>query len=121
MRAVCVIDDDPAVRKGVANLLKSAGYHPVCFASGESFLSSPWKTQAACLVLDVCMPGMSGLDVQRQIRAEGSPLPVICMSADASEQNVAPALREGAHAFLSKPFSAERLLAAVAGALGEQP
>ncbi|BBP83855.1 MULTISPECIES: response regulator transcription factor [unclassified Pseudomonas] len=121
MRVVCVIDDDPSVRKGVANLLKSEGYSPVCFQSGESFLASPWKEQADCVLLDLCMPGLQGQDVQRSLNARGSRVPVICMSARASEQAISLARQQGAVGFIAKPFTAEVLLAAIGDALQGRP
>lgn len=121
MHVVCVIDDEPSVRKGVANLLKSEGYNPVCFPSGESFLASPWKDQAACILLDLCMPGLQGHDVQRSFNARGYSVPVICVSAHASQQDIDLALRNGAVQFIAKPFTAEVLLAAIANALQVPP
>lgn len=117
MDVVCVIDDEPPVRKGVANLLKSAGYNPVVFDSGESFLASPWSEATACVLLDLCMPEVSGHDVLRRLKARGTHAPVICMSAHASEQEIALALREGAVQFIAKPFTAEVLLAVIAQVL----
>ena len=114
MHVVCVIDDDPSVRKGVANLLKSEGYQAVCFQSGDSFLASDWIGRANCVLLDLCMPGLHGHEVQRALNGLGADVPVICMSAQATEQNVALALQQGACEFLAKPFTAEALLAAVA-------
>lgn len=120
MHVICIIDDDPSVRKAVANLLKSEGYQPVCFQSGESFLASPWKNQAACLVLDLCMADMQGHDVQRSLNALGNCVPVICMSAQASEQAIAMCLQAGAAQFIAKPFTAEVLLAALVEAVKDR-
>lgn len=114
MDVVCVVDDDPAVRKAVANLLKSEGYAPLCFASGESFLAAPALEDALCVILDLRMGGLQGHQVQRKLNARGQALPVICMSAHASDQAIAQALRQGAVQFIAKPFSAEVLLAAIA-------
>lgn len=120
MPVVCIIDDEPSIRKGIANLLKSAGYQSVCFDSGMSFLASPWKAQASCVLLDLCLNGLPGSDVQRSLKAQGSTLPVICMSAHASEHLIAQSLREGAAQFLVKPFTAEALLQALATTLLER-
>jgi FixJ family two-component response regulator len=114
MQVVCVIDDEPAIRKGVANLLKSAGYQAVCFESGARFLASPWRMQAACVLLDLNMPDLVGTDVQRALRAQHLTLPVICMSAQANPTHIDEALALGATQFLAKPFSAETLLNAIA-------
>ncbi|WP_043310299.1 response regulator [Pseudomonas sp. ML96] len=117
MQVVCVIDDEPSVRKAVANLLRSAGYQPVCFEAGENFLASPWRAQASCVLLDLQMRGLQGLEV---LRALGGERPVICMSAHAGEQQVAEALSIGAALFLAKPFTAEQLLQAIASSLAGQ-
>lgn len=121
MHVVCIIDDDSSVRKAVANLLKSEGYQPVCFQSGESFLGSPWKNQAACLILDLCMADMQGHDVQRSLNALEYRVPVICMSAQATEQAITASLQAGAVQFIAKPFTAEVLLAAIARAVKDCP
>lgn len=121
MQVVCVIDDEPAIRKGVANLLKSAGYKPVCFESGERFLASPWRAQAVCVLLDLHMRGLQGPDVQRALQAQGYQLPVICMSAHANQQQTDEALALGATHCLVKPFSAEALLDAISDSLKERP
>lgn len=120
MPVVCIIDDEPSVRKGIANLLKSAGYQSVCFESGLSFLASPWRAQASCVLLDLCLNGLQGNEVQRRLKAQGSTLPVICMSAHASEQLIAQSLSEGAAQFLVKPFTAEALLQALTTTLLER-
>lgn len=117
MKVVCIIDDEPSIRKGIANLLKSEGYRPLCFESGGSFLISPWKTQADCLLLDMRLHGLQGLDVQRALREQGNTLPVICMSGHANEQSIQQSLREGASHFLCKPFTPETLLHVIASTL----
>ncbi|MFF7706760.1 response regulator [Pseudomonas sp. NPDC007930] len=121
MRVVCVIDDDPAVRKAVANLLRSAGYQPACFATGEAFLASSERAQAGCALLDARLPGLQGPDVQRMLSQGPNPPPVICLSAHANAEDIAQALAAGARAFLAKPFDAEALLAAVAQHLRGAP
>lgn len=112
MQVVCVVDDDPSVRKSLGNLLKSAGYTPQCFASGEDFLASSAMRTAACLVLDLCMPGLSGHEVQQRLRPMAPALPVICISANGEDARLR-CLAEGAACFLSKPFPGEALLAAI--------
>ena len=120
MKVVCIIDDEPSIRKGIANLLKSEGYQPVCFESGESFLISPWRPQADCLLLDMCMYGLQGLDVLRALQEQGNTLPVICMSAHTNEQSIQQSLHAGASHFLSKPFTAEALLHLIATTLKDR-
>ncbi|VXC73927.1 Response regulator receiver domain-containing protein [Pseudomonas sp. 8Z] len=118
MKVVCVVDDDPQVRKSLANLMRSAGYQAVCFASGEGFLASDYCARAQALVLDWHMPGLQGGDVLYRLKAAGVSLPVICMSADNSQALAEHALEAGAQGFLGKPFSAEALLALLAQLLG---
>lgn len=112
MHVVCVVDDDFSVRKSLANLLKSAGYQPLCFDSGEAFLMSPAVDTAACVVLDLCMPGLSGHQVQQQLRASGKTLPVVCISANGNGADTR-CLAEGAACFLAKPFTGEALLTVI--------
>lgn len=120
MKVVCIIDDEPSIRKGIANLLKSEGYQPYCFESGASFLMSPWMTHADCLLLDMRLHGLQGLDVQRALREQSNTLPVICMSAQADERTVKRSLHAGASHFLSKPFTAEVLLQVLAAVLKDR-
>ncbi|WP_277374184.1 response regulator [Pseudomonas sp. AA-38] len=120
MKVVCVVDDEPQVRKSLANLLRSAGYQAVCFASGEGFLASEWCSRAMALVLDLHMPGLQGVDVQCRLKEAGFSLPVICMSANNSREVAQQALQDGARAFLAKPFSAEALLTLLASLSGAE-
>lgn len=113
MILVCVVDDDFSVRKSLVNLLKSAGYRTVSFASGEEFLSSSAVDDAACVVLDLKMPGMHGLEVQQRLMATGKPCGVICMSAHDDPDSVHRAMAAGAVCFLRKPFSEDVLLASI--------
>lgn len=117
MSVICVVDDAFAVRKSIANLLKSAHYQPVCFDSGDQFLASPWRKRAACVLLDLWMPGMHGQDVQAVLRADGDTVPVICISAHATDAMIARALEGGAVMFLRKPFTADALIEALASIL----
>lgn len=113
MLIVCVIDDEASIRKGLANLLRSAGYQTVGFASGESFLASPWRHRAACVLLDLQLPGLQGDEVLGALNPE---IPVICLSALANEQQIATCIARGAH-FLAKPCDAETLLHTLASCL----
>ncbi|MFK0312174.1 response regulator transcription factor [Pseudomonas sp. NPDC090233] len=121
-RGVCIVDDDASVRKSLANLLRSAGFVTLLFASGEELLASDQAPTAGCVLLDLKMPGLTGLDVQRELARLGWRLPVICMSAHWDDLAVAASLRQGAVACLGKPFSEEALLKVVEEALasGEQ-
>ena len=114
---VLVFDDDASVRKSVQMLLRSAGYTVQSFASGEELLSHDPFEGPCCLVLDVQMPGMSGLDVQHRLAMSGRNVPIIFITALADAQMRAQARQAGATAFLIKPFYAETLFDAVEAAL----
>lgn len=116
-RWVCIVDDDASVRKSLANLLRSAGFETLSFAAGDALLGSELARQAGCLLLDLKMPGMSGLQVQRELTRLGWHLPVICMSAHWDDGAVQTAMGLGAQACLGKPFSEEVLLKVVEEAL----
>ncbi|HEN8709958.1 TPA: response regulator [Pseudomonas putida] len=115
--AVCIVDDDASVRKSLANLLRSAGVATLLFASGEELLASDLAPMAGCVLLDLKMPGLSGLEVQREMARQGWRLPVICMSAHWDDLAVEASMRNGALACLGKPFSEEVLLRVVEEAL----
>ncbi|MFJ4052111.1 response regulator transcription factor [Pseudomonas sp. NPDC089743] len=114
---VCIVDDDASVRKSLANLLRSAGVATLLFASGEELLASELAPMAGCVLLDLKMPGLSGLEVQRELARLGWRLPVICMSAHWDDLAVQASMRNGALACLGKPFSEEVLLGVVEEAL----
>ncbi|WP_189339969.1 response regulator transcription factor [Pseudomonas putida] len=115
--AVCIVDDDASVRKSLANLLRSTGVATLLFASGEELLASDLAPMAGCVLLDLKMPGLSGLEVQREMARLGWRLPVICMSAHWDDLAVEASMRNGALACLGKPFSEEVLLRVVEEAL----
>lgn len=110
MALVCIIDDDASVRKSLASLLKSAGHTALPFASGEEFLATGPLHGAACVLLDLKMKGMGGLDVQRLLVQRHAALPVIFMSAHGDDESVRRALAQGAVAFLRKPFPSDDVL-----------
>ena len=110
MSFVCIVDDDASVRSGVGNLLKAVGYATVAFSSGEDFLASPVIDSALCVLLDVRMRGMQGLEVQRRLNAHHRALPIVFMSAHSDGQTVERAMQDGAVAFLQKPFAEQLLL-----------
>lgn len=113
MILVCIVDDDFSVRKSLSNLLKSAGYRTVSFASGEEFLASSASDEAACVLLDLKMLGMHGLEVQQRLNLANKTLGVIIMSAHGDEETVTRAMSAGAARFLRKPFSEDVLLASI--------
>ena len=119
-RIVSVIDDDESVREALRGLLKSAGFRADVFASAEEFLSSGRLGATGCLIVDVRMPGMSGVELQEQLIASNPALPLIFISADGDDEVRARALKRGAIDFLYKPFSDEALLDAVDRASGRK-
>jgi FixJ family two-component response regulator len=114
---VAAVDDDFRIRQSIASLLESAGYAPVVFSSAEEFLGSGTLAAATCVITDVRMPGMDGLELQRRIRLERPALPVIVMSAHHTAEIRQIALDQGAVDFLYKPFDAANLLKMVQSAL----
>jgi FixJ family two-component response regulator len=117
---ISIIDDDESVREALWGLVRSVGYAVSTFASAEEFVNSDHLGKADCLILDVAMPGMGGIELQRRLVAGHSPVPVIFITAHEDEEIRAQALRNGAEAFLIKPFSEDALLDAIQGALNSQ-
>jgi CheY-like chemotaxis protein len=118
---IAVVDDDTSVREALKGLLKSAGFHAEAFASAEEFLDSGQLEKTSCLILDVRMPGMGGLELQRRVVAGGYPVPVIFITAHGDEELRARALEAGAADYLYKPFGEQTLLDAIARCLGSSP
>src|SRR6266700_7074289 len=114
---VSIVDYNVSVRRSTRRLLRSSGFRAEAFASAEEFLDSEWSGETGCLILDLRMPGMNGLELQRRLAQNGDPVPVIFMSAHASEEDERSALRAGAVRFLRKPISKEALLSAIRDAL----
>ena len=116
---LCVVDDDEAVRRSLGLLLLSRGYAVQTFASGEAFLASADIQRAGCVVLDLRMEGMSGLQVFDALRAQDSPLVVIFLSGHGDIPMAVEAVQNGAFGWLEKPCNDERLLESIAKALGQ--
>jgi FixJ family two-component response regulator len=114
---ICVIDDDPAVRIATASLLRSADFTVETFASAEAFLRRPRVEAPACLVLDVGLSGMSGLELQRTLTEAKRPIPIIFITAQDDPSVAVRALQAGAVAFLRKPFHARDLFDALEEAI----
>jgi FixJ family two-component response regulator len=114
---VAAVEDDRRVRDSMESLIESAGYAPVMFSSGEEFLRSGSLAAATCVITDVWMPGMDGIEVQRRIRLQRPNLPVIFISGRYSAETRQRALREGAVEFLYKPFDAVDLLEVIQAVL----
>jgi FixJ family two-component response regulator len=120
-RMISIIDDDAHVLDAIQRLVRSLRYGAVTFQSADDFLQSGRVTETACLILDIQMPGLSGLELQERLLAEGHKTPVIFITA-LPERFRARALATGAAGFLSKPFSAESLIDCLRVALsGQKP
>jgi FixJ family two-component response regulator len=114
---ISIVDDDDAVRNSLDDLIRSIGFRTQGFPSADAFLSSNQPRDTACLILDVRMPGMNGLDLQRQIVAANWRIPIIFITSHADDDARERALQAGAVAFLYKPFREEELLNAIDAAL----
>lgn len=114
---IAVVDDDQSVREALENLVSSIGFEVRLFASGEDFLDSDAPANTDCAVLDLRLPGISGLELQRRLAANGQSTPVIIITAQGDDNSQAEAIAAGAIAFLDKPFKEEVLLAAIDSAL----
>jgi FixJ family two-component response regulator len=115
---IAVVDDDASLREALKGLLRSAGFHAEVFASAEEFLRSGRLRGTACLILDVRMPGMSGVELQERLMGTDPAVPIVFISGHGDEEVRALALERGAVEFLQKPFSDEALLNAIAKASG---
>lgn len=114
---ISIVDDDESVRKALKRLIKSVGLRVEAFASAEDFLSSGRSQDVACLLLDLRLPGMSGLELQAELVASNCRIPIVFISAHGDEQARVQALEAGAIDFLQKPFSEQALFDAINSAL----
>jgi FixJ family two-component response regulator len=114
---ISVVDDDESVRESLSGLIRSVGFGVMVFASAEEFLSSNRLLDTDCLILDVRMPGMNGLELQRRLATSHMSIPVIFITAHGDEEARVRALNGGAVEYLLKPFSEEALLRAIDAAL----
>jgi FixJ family two-component response regulator len=113
---VFVVDDDISVRESLELLIKTAGWQPETFASGQDFLARPRTTVPCCLLLDVALPGLNGLELQRQL-AERTEMPIIFLTGHGDVPTSVQAMKAGAVEFLTKPFNNDVLLDAIRGAI----
>jgi FixJ family two-component response regulator len=116
-KMVAIVDDDELMRGALQGMLKSVGLTSLAFASAEEFLNSGQRQQIGCLIADIRMPGMSGLELQAQLNAEHCRIPTIFITAHGDTKMRMQALRAGAVEFLAKPFDDEVLLESVRAAL----
>jgi two-component system response regulator FixJ len=114
---VAIVDDDEWVLKSLARLIKSAGFQVETFVSAENFLEAGRDSKTGCVILDIGLPGMSGLDLQRHLAAKNFQVPIIFVSAHDEAENRTQALAGGAIAFLTKPVNDKELLAALDSAV----
>ena len=114
---VAIIDDDESVQSALQDLIEADGLSAKCFGSAEEFLESDLQRQAACLIVDIRMPGMSGLELQARLRADRFNTPIIFITAHGDARVRMQAMREGAAEFLTKPFDDQVLLSRVRTAL----
>ena len=116
-KLVAIVDDDELVRDALEDLITVVGLTARAFASGQEFLDSGQKNQTACLIADIRMPGLSGLDLQARLKSEQRDIPIIFVTAHGDATLRLQALREGAVEFLQKPFDNDVLLQHVRAAL----
>ena len=114
---IAVVDDDQSVREALENLISSVGFEVRFFASAENFLDSDTPAQTDCAILDVRLPGLSGLELQQRLAVDGQSIPVIVITAQAEDKTQEEAVAAGAIAFLKKPVTEEVLLTALDAAL----
>ncbi|SDR49174.1 two component transcriptional regulator, LuxR family [Paraburkholderia fungorum] len=114
---IFIVDDDISVRESLELLMVSVGWQPVTFASAQMFLAYPRARVPNCLVLDVSLPDLSGLDLQRLIGAERADMPIVFITGNGDVPMTVQAMKAGAVDFLTKPFSDDALLSAVTHAL----
>jgi FixJ family two-component response regulator len=117
MRAVAIVDDDVSIRRSVANLLSSLGFQAQSFASAAEFLLSPYWENTGCLVLDLRMPAMGGLELLADLASRGRRIPAVILTAHGDDDARDRAKRAGAIAFIDKPFRIGALIEAVRSAL----
>ena len=120
LAVIGIVDDDESVRDSISSLLRSAGYKTESFESAEAYLNSDRASEPNCLLLDVRMPGLSGLQLQSELNHQKVSIPVIFITAHPDEQVRERALSEGAVAVLGKPFNDEVLLGAIDSAVGSK-
>jgi FixJ family two-component response regulator len=110
---IAIVDDDPSVRQGLESLIRSAGWKVVTFASAQEFLDRPHADAPNCLILDLQLPGLSGLDLQKRIAEVGLEIPIVFLTGHGNIPASVQAMKAGAVEFLTKPFDDEELLQAI--------
>jgi FixJ family two-component response regulator len=116
-KLIAIVDDDKSVQSALQDLVESEGLSTLCFGSAEQFLDSGAQRNAACLIADIRMPGISGLELQAKLKADRCRIPIIFITAHGDAKMQTQALREGALKFLAKPFDNTVLLEALHAAI----
>jgi len=116
-KLIAIVDDDKSVQSALQDLVESEGLSTLCFGSAEQFLDSGAQRNAACLIADIRMPGMSGLELQAKLKGDRCRIPIIFITAHGDAKMQTQALREGALKFLAKPFDNTVLLEALHAAI----
>jgi len=116
-RNIAVIDDDVLVRQALEDCMESAGYVVEGFGSAEEFLASGSSREAACLIVDVQLPGITGLELQNKLASDNNPVPIVFVTAQGTGASREKAIRRGAAGFLGKPFRREELLNIIGAAI----
>ena len=117
---IAVIDDDESVREALPDLIRIFGHDAAAFSSAEEFLASRRIDQAKCLILDIAMPGMSGIELQRELTQQGKKIPIVFITAHGDEQSCQSLRRDGSVECLLKPFTDITLLDALNALLSSQ-
>jgi len=116
-RLIAIVDDDESLQRALQDLIESVGLSTLCFGSAEQFLESEARHKAACLIVDIRMPGMSGLELQAKLKAEGCRIPILFITAHGDAEMRTLAMGDGAVEFLTKPFNDAVLLEVVHAAI----
>jgi len=116
-RLIAIVDDDKSVQSALQDLIESEGLSTLCFASAEEFLDSGVQDEAGCLIADIRMPGISGIELQSRLKADRCRIPIIFITAHGDPKMRAQAIRDGAVEFLTKPFDNTVLLETVHAAI----
>jgi FixJ family two-component response regulator len=119
METIFLVDDDSAVRKALERMLREEGWTVSSYESAEAFLTRPDPKQRGCLVLDITMPGLDGLELQRRLAETGQAMPIVFLSGNGSIPMTVQAIKAGATDFLTKPVTSDALLGAVRAAMAQ--
>jgi FixJ family two-component response regulator len=117
-RLIAIVDDDKSVQSALQDLIESEGLSTLCFGSAEEFLDSGVQDEAGCLIADIRMPGISGIELQSRLKADRCHIPIIFITAHGDPKMRAQAIRDGAVEFLTKPFDNTVFLETVHAAIG---